>query len=121
MSNANTEPINIGDCPPCPPKCGDINTALKVIGDKWTGFIVRELMEAPRRFSELEQHLGIGPRTLSQRLSVLEEQHIIVKKQFAEAPPRVEYSLTPKGEDLLPVLQSMAAWTSKYAGKGNSK
>jgi DNA-binding HxlR family transcriptional regulator len=99
----------------CAPPCGAINMALKVIGDKWTGFIVRELMAGPRRFSELEQTLGIGPRTLSQRLDVLEEQNIIIKKHYAEAPPRVEYSLTKKGEDLLPVLQSMAEWTSKYA------
>ena len=99
----------------CTPPCGDINTALQVIGDKWTGFIVRELMAGPKRFSEFEQGLGIGPRTLSQRLDVLEDWEIITKKQFAEAPPRVEYSLTSKGEDLLPVLQSMAEWTRKYA------
>ncbi|HSX16973.1 MAG TPA: helix-turn-helix domain-containing protein [Patescibacteria group bacterium] len=96
-------------------KCGSINMALKVIGDKWTGFIVRELIIGPRRFSELEQNLGIGPRTLSQRLDTLEEHHIITKKQFAESPPRVEYSLTKKGEDLLPVLQTMAEWSEKYA------
>jgi len=98
----------------CQPKCGSIDTALKIIGDKWTGFIVRELTSGPKRFSELEQQLGIGPRTLSQRLDSLVEHDIILKKHFAEAPPRVEYSLTRKGEDLLPVLRSMAQWSEKY-------
>ncbi|HEV7454760.1 MAG TPA: helix-turn-helix domain-containing protein [Candidatus Saccharimonadales bacterium] len=111
-----TEPVeDCNESSSCVPPCGDINTALKVIGDKWTGFIVRELMAGPKRFSEFEQGLGIGPRTLSQRLDTLEVQRIITKKHFAEAPPRVEYSLTTKGEDLLPILQSMAEWTRKYA------
>ncbi len=96
------------------PKCGSIEKALQIIGDKWTGLIVRDLTAGPKRFSELEQSLGIGPRTLSQRLDALESQHIITKKQYAEAPPRVEYTLTQKGEDLLPILQSMATWSAKH-------
>jgi DNA-binding HxlR family transcriptional regulator len=67
-----------------------------------------------QRFTELENGLGIGPRTLSQRLEFLVEREIIIKTQYAEAPPRVEYNLTQKGEDLLPVLQSMATWAAKY-------
>jgi DNA-binding HxlR family transcriptional regulator len=98
------------------PKCGSIKEALAIIGDKWTGFIIRDLSSGPKRFSELEQSLGIGPRTLSQRLESMQECNVISKKQFAEAPPRVEYSLTQKGEDLLPVLQSMAEWGVKHGG-----
>jgi DNA-binding HxlR family transcriptional regulator len=96
------------------PTCGSIDAGLKIIGDKWTGQIVRELSAGPQRFSHLEQKLGIGPRTLSQRLDSMELQAIISKRQFAEAPPRVEYSLTQKGEDLLPVLVSIADWSHKY-------
>ncbi len=99
---------------PDSPVCGNIAAGLKIIGDKWSGFIIRELMSRPCRFSELEQRLQIGPRTLSQRLDDLEEQGILIKQQFAEAPPRVEYSLTKKGEDLLPILQSMATWGTLY-------
>jgi DNA-binding HxlR family transcriptional regulator len=102
------------------PICGSIQTALKIMGDKWTGFIVRELTAGPRRFGELQQALAIGPRTLSQRLDTLEIEGIVNKKTYAEAPPRVEYSLTQKGEDLLPVLQSMAEWSSKYAGRAGA-
>lgn len=98
----------------CEQACGNIDTALKIMGDKWTGRIIRELMRGPQRFSVLEQGLGIGPRTLSQRLDVLEEQCIITKQHYAEAPPRVEYALTQKGRDLLPILRSMAEWSEKY-------
>ncbi|HSX31681.1 MAG TPA: helix-turn-helix domain-containing protein [Candidatus Saccharimonadales bacterium] len=96
------------------PKCGSIGYALAIIGDKWSGQIVRDLTQGARRFTELEQSLSIGPRTLSQRLESLQEKGIVTKKSFAEAPPRVEYSLTQKGEDLLPILQSMANWGQKY-------
>jgi DNA-binding HxlR family transcriptional regulator len=96
------------------PTCAGIAAGLKIIGDKWTGLIISELMNGPRRFTELEQHLGIGPRTLSQRLDSMEQARVITKKHFAEAPPRVEYALTEKGEDLLPILQSMANWGTKY-------
>ena len=96
------------------PTCGSINYALSIIGDKWSGQIVRDLISGPKRFTELEQSLSIGPRTLSQRLDSLEEKDIISKKSYAEAPPRVEYALTQKGEDLLPILRSMADWGKKY-------
>jgi len=98
------------------PRCGCIAAALKILGDKWSGFIIRELTAGPRRFSELQAALtGISPRTLSQRLDFLEAEAVIIKKTYAEVPPRVEYSLTPKGEDLTPILQSMIAWGDKYA------
>ncbi|HSX35713.1 MAG TPA: helix-turn-helix domain-containing protein [Patescibacteria group bacterium] len=96
------------------PKCGSIQLAVTIIGDKWSSLILSALFNGTRRFTELEQNLGIGPRTLSQRLHVLEEKGIISKQRFAEVPPRIEYSLTSKGDDLLPVLLSMADWAAKY-------
>ena len=96
------------------PTCQSVNLALQVIGDKWSGLIITSLLDGPQRFSELEQELHIGPRTLSQRLDSLEERAIISKQTFAEAPPRMEYALTDKGRDLLPILQSMAVWSKKY-------
>ncbi|MBX6333963.1 helix-turn-helix transcriptional regulator [Candidatus Saccharibacteria bacterium] len=98
------------------PRGGCIAAALKIIGDKWSGLIIRELTAGPRRFSELQTALaGISPRTLSQRLDFLEAEAVINKKTYAEVPPRVEYSLTAKGEDLIPILQSMVAWGNKYS------
>ncbi|RWZ79009.1 MAG: transcriptional regulator [Candidatus Chaera renei] len=88
---------------------------MSVIGNKWTALILRDLSDGPRRFCALEKSVGqINPRTLSLRLDELERQRIITKTKYAEVPPRVEYALTQKGRDLLPVLRSMADWGNKY-------
>ncbi len=94
---------------------GCIASAMEIIGNKWTALILRDIAHSPKRFSELEKTVGtINPRTLSQRLDDLEKHGIITKKSFAEVPPRVQYALTEKGEDLVPVLRQMAAWGEKY-------
>lgn len=104
---------------PLEPKVGCIASAMQIIGSKWTALILRDLFSGPKRFCELEKSVGnINPRTLSQRLDDLETHGIITRESFAEVPPRTEYSLTEKGEDLLPVLQKMATWGTKYYDKG---
>lgn len=100
---------------PLEPKIGCIASAMEIIGNKWTALILRDLASGPKRFGQLEKSVGsINPRTLSQRLDDLESHNIITKKSFAEVPPRIEYTLTKKGEDLIPVLQQMAAWGDRY-------
>jgi len=97
------------------PKDGCVATAMNVIGNKWTALILRDLIDGSRRFSELERSLtGISPRTLSARLDDLERCDIVTKASYAEVPPRIEYTLTEKGRDLLPILRQMAAWGDKY-------
>ena len=96
-------------------KDGCIASALEIVGNKWTALILRDLTKGPQRFCNLERSLeGISPRTLSQRLDDLENHSIITKQSFAEVPPRVEYTLTQKGQDLLPILRQMANWGTKY-------
>jgi DNA-binding HxlR family transcriptional regulator len=96
-------------------KEGCIASAMKIIGNKWTALLLRDLHAGPKRFGELERSLlGISPRTLSQRLDDLGQCGIIIKKSYQEAPPHTEYSLSEKGRDLVPVLQQMAAWGTKY-------
>ncbi len=81
----------------------------EIIGSKWTAIIVHDLSEGPRRFSELERACpGISPRTLSERLDMLERQGICERQSFPESPPRVEYELTPKGAALLPIIHAMS-------------
>ncbi|HWR42066.1 helix-turn-helix domain-containing protein [Sporomusa sp.] len=82
---------------PCP-----IAKTLDVIGTKWTFLIIRDLLiEGTMRFRDLQKSMaGISTKTLSLRLRELEEQGIIVRRVYAEVPPRVEYSLTEKGKCL---------------------
>jgi DNA-binding HxlR family transcriptional regulator len=100
------------------PHVGCIAAAMEIIGSKWTALILRDLSTGPKRFSELEKSVGtINPRTLSQRLDDLEQHCIVTKQSYAEVPPRIEYALTTKGTDLVPVLQAMSAWGDKYYTK----
>ncbi len=97
------------------PRVGCIAEAMKIVGNKWTALILRDLASEPKRFSELEKSVGrISPRTLSQRLHDLESHGIISKENYVGVPPRVEYALTPKGRDLIPVLRAMAEWGVRY-------
>ncbi len=94
---------------------GCIAAAMQIIGNKWTALILRDLAAGSKRFSELQKSVdGVNPRTLSQRLDDLESHGIITKASYAEVPPRIEYTLTAKGRDIIPVLQQMADWGVKY-------
>lgn len=105
----------VNDTAALEPRVGCIASAMEIIGNKWTALILRDLTPGPKRFGELEKSVGnINPRTLSQRLDDLESHGIITKQSFAEVPPRIEYTLTQKGTDLMPVLQQMASWGEKY-------
>lgn len=88
-----------------------VETTLKVIGGKWKVLIIHFLLEGKKRFGELANCLGrISPKTLSQQLRELEEDGIILRKDFAEIPPKVEYSISTLGETLSPILHAMADW-----------
>jgi DNA-binding HxlR family transcriptional regulator len=94
--------------------CPVARTAL-IISGKWTILIIRDLTSGVKRFNELERSLqGISPKTLSERLRSLEDVGIIIRQTFAEVPPRVEYSLTEKGRDLMPVIDSMRIYGQQW-------
>ena len=79
-----------------------------LLSQKWTALLVHDLSEGPRRFTELEHACpGISPRTLSERLHMLEGQGIVERHSYPESPPRVEYELTDKGVALLPIIEAM--------------
>ncbi|HUB37035.1 MAG TPA: helix-turn-helix domain-containing protein [Solirubrobacteraceae bacterium] len=96
-------------CPVC-------RTAEIVCG-KWTLLLIRDLADGRARFSELERSLaGISPRTLSLRLRALEEEGVVERHTFSEVPPRVEYALTEKGRDLLPIIDDMRSYGERWLG-----
>jgi DNA-binding HxlR family transcriptional regulator len=87
----------------------------ELVCGKWTLLLVRDLAEGRSRFCELERSLsGISPRTLSLRLRELEEQGIVERHTYPEVPPRVEYALTAKGRDLLPIIDSMRDYGRRW-------
>src|SRR6266699_4368613 len=86
----------------------------EIISGKWTLLIIRDLASGVKRFNQLERSLrGISPKTLSERLRSLEEEGIIIRQTFAEVPPRVEYSLTTRGQDLCDVIESMRIYGTR--------
>jgi DNA-binding HxlR family transcriptional regulator len=99
--------------------CPVLATA-RIVSGKWTLLMLRDLADGPRRFSELQRSLaGISPRTLSVRLRALEEEGIIERREFAEMPPRVEYRLTEKGGHLVPIVEAMRDYGSRWLAAGD--
>lgn len=98
---------------------GCIQSAIEIVGDKWTPLILRELAESPKTFGALEDTLHLSPRTLSQRLDKLEITGIINKQIYCQKPPRYEYSLSHKGQELLAILRAMADWGEKHHSSSN--
>ena len=94
-----------------------VAACAEIVGAKWTALLVHDLSEGPRRFSELEHSCcGISPRTLAERLRALEQEGILVRRSYAESPPRVEYELTEKGRALLPLIDDMRHYGREWLG-----
>jgi DNA-binding HxlR family transcriptional regulator len=88
-----------------------VEHALLVLDGKWSVLIIRDLLSGPKRFGELRTSLRIGsPKTLTERLRILEHQGVLTRTVYAEVPPRVVYALTERGERFRSVLEAMAAW-----------
>lgn len=90
-------------------------TAIHRIGDRWTALIVGILAERPHRFGELRRTVGgISQKMLTQTLRSLERDGIVSREAFATVPVTVEYSLTPLGETLIPVLAAVRDWAEEH-------
>jgi DNA-binding HxlR family transcriptional regulator len=88
-----------------------------VLGDRWSLLVVRDLMRGKSRFAEfLESAEGIPTNILSDRLQRLIDAGVIRAVRYSEHPPRLQYALTDKGEDLRPVMRAMVDWGVRHAG-----
>lgn len=88
---------------------------LKMVGDKWKVLIIQNLMDGTKRFGELKKELGdITQKVLTSNLRLLEEKGILIRKVYAQIPPRVDYTLTQLGYELKPVIDSMIEWAEEY-------
>jgi DNA-binding HxlR family transcriptional regulator len=100
--------------PPHRSKC-PIACSLDLVGDRWTILVIRDLMRGLGRYGELlKQPEGIPTNILANRLVQLEARKIITRKRYQENPPRFEYSLTPAGRSLAPVVGALAKWGLKH-------
>ena len=92
-----------------------IARTASIISGKWTLLIIRDLAKETQRFCQLERSLqGISPKTLSDRLHALEGEGVVRRQTFGEVPPRVEYSLTPKGRALADIIEAMRSFGSAW-------
>ena len=90
--------------------------ALDLVGDKWTLLIVRDLAAGPRRFVELQRVLpGISTEQLRSRLNRMVADGMLTRKRYREVPPRVDYELTPRASELMPILAELARWGYEWA------
>lgn len=87
---------------------------LAIFGDRWTLLIIRDCFRRVRRFSDFQKSLGITKHRLSDRLTRLVEEGILVKTPYDEFSKRYEYRLTTKGLDLYPILMSVVQWGDKW-------
>lgn len=89
---------------------------LDIFNDRWKLAIIWHLIETKKRFKELHEEINeITQKTLTVKLKELEEKNIIHRQVYAQVPPKVEYSLTPIGRKLKPVLEEMYKWGIEYA------
>lgn len=98
------------ELPACP-----VETTLTMISDKWKVLILRDLLTGTKRFGELKKSLtGVSQKVLTAQLREMEENGLVERKAYPEVPPRVEYSLTPLGRSLQPIMDAMRVWGEQY-------
>ena len=109
--------ISKEELPACP-----VATTVQLIGNKWKLLIIRNLLERPWRFNELQKSLaGISQKVLTDSLRSMEKDGLVTRTVYAEVPPRVEYALSALGESMRPILDTMADWGSKYQKIGKNR
>lgn len=110
---ATTHDVSESEWPLCP-----VETTLSLIGSKWKVLILRELLAGTRRFGELQRGVGhVSQKVLTSQLRAMEADGLVHREMFAEVPPRVEYSLTPLGMSLRPVIEAMKTWGEEFKGQ----
>lgn len=110
----NDRPAVRSQLPACP-----VETCVQLVGSKWRLLIMRDLLgHDSLRFKELQRSVGgISQKVLTSNLRDMEEAGLVVRRVYAEVPPRVEYSLTETGQSLRPVIDAMWAWGEGYQAK----
>ena len=102
-----------------PACCPLYHEAVELVGRRWTGAILRVLMDGPLRFSEIAQAVPeLSDRLLSERMKELEARGIVERTVLPGPPVRVEYSLSQMGRELEPALSELQRWAGRWLGRG---
>ena len=97
--------------------CPLYHEAVELIGRRWTGAILRVLMDGPLRFSQIGQAVPeLSDRLLSERMKELESRGIVERTVISGPPLRVEYALSPMGQELEPALSELQRWAGRWLG-----
>jgi len=105
---------------PCePPKHADpacpVRGILDRLGDKWSTLVISNLVDGRLRFSEIKKRIpDISQRMLTETLRSLERDGVLLRSVYPSIPPRVEYSLTPLGHSLLPLVMALVTWALEH-------
>jgi DNA-binding HxlR family transcriptional regulator len=92
-----------------------VEYTLGIIGGKWKGILVYHLIDGVKRFNEFRRICpSITQRMLTLQLRELEEDGIVHREVYREVPPKVEYSLTPLGKSLIPIILQMKEWGDEH-------
>ncbi|MDS1003851.1 helix-turn-helix transcriptional regulator [Clostridium sporogenes] len=95
--------------------CPKFENAFELLGKRWTGLIIRTLLNGQKRFSDISEAIpNMSARMLTERFKELEEEGIITRKVYPETPVRIEYELTEKGADLQTVMDEIQKWAEKW-------
>ncbi|MGG3800859.1 winged helix-turn-helix transcriptional regulator [Metabacillus fastidiosus] len=94
--------------------CPRFEKAMGLLGQRWTGMIIYQLLLGPHRFCTIESSVGVSGRVLSERLKDLENEGIVKRDVYPETPVRIEYSLTDKGLALEPLMRDIEKWSQNW-------
>ncbi|HUF85333.1 MAG TPA: helix-turn-helix domain-containing protein [Acidimicrobiia bacterium] len=101
-------------------RCATYQQAIELLGRRWTGEIVRALLDGKTRFREFTTTIpGLSDRLCSERLKDLEAEGIVERCVSPETPVRVDYRLTEKGQDLAGVVDAVSAWANRWVSAGS--
>jgi DNA-binding HxlR family transcriptional regulator len=95
--------------------------ALEVVGERWTILILRDAFLGVRRFDDFQRGLGVARNVLQTRLRRLVDEGLLERRVYQERPVRHEYCLTPRGEDLMPVLLALKQWGDRHLRVGEHR
>src|ERR671929_1817648 len=95
------------------PMCPKFEAAFEMLGKRWTGLIIRVLLDGPKRFKDISEMIpNMSDRMLTERFKELEAAGVLIRQVYPETPVRIEYELTDKGKALKNVMDAIQDWGS---------